>query len=103
MLNNVTLSRNNFEHFPTGPPKQFAAVQVRVSIITLDSSENDLSEMFAVLSFLLRDNFNFLWYAIRRGCSHLSVHVCQGSWCEANRSGRVEKGVLGEKKKHSFF
>ena len=28
MLNNVTLSRNNFEHFPTGPPKQFAAVQV---------------------------------------------------------------------------
>ena len=28
MLNNVTLSRNNFEHFPTGPPKQLAAVQV---------------------------------------------------------------------------
>ena len=28
MLNNVTLSRNNFEHFPTGPPKQFSAVEV---------------------------------------------------------------------------
>ncbi len=34
MLNNVTLSRNNFEHFPTGPPKQFAAVQVGLSINT---------------------------------------------------------------------
>lgn len=32
MLNNVTLSRNNFEHFPTGPPKQLAAVQVGLSL-----------------------------------------------------------------------
>ena len=32
MLNNVTLSRNSFEHFPTGPPKQLAAVQVGLSL-----------------------------------------------------------------------
>ena len=35
MLNNVTLSRNNFEHFPTGPPKQFASVQVQDYIVVV--------------------------------------------------------------------
>ena len=35
MLNNVTLSRNNFEHFPTGPPKQFASVQVQDHIVVV--------------------------------------------------------------------
>ena len=39
MLNNVTLSRNNFEHFPTGPPKQLAAVQVGLLLNLGDHAE----------------------------------------------------------------
>ena len=64
MLNNVTLSRNNFEHFPTGPPKQLAAVQVGLS--------SNLSCLF--MFFICIKGFIIIFAVPMRKLVHLQLH-----------------------------
>ena len=72
MLNNVTLSRNNFEHFPTGPPKQFSAVEV---------SENSVAIFVCFLLFfdsgrmLPTCNINFVYSRARLLGSQMFVRL----------------------------